>query len=404
MTERQLQFRVGLFTIFAIVAGTAMVITFGKLDSLFEKSYVIAVHYTHAPGVFAGTPVRKNGVSIGRVTDVLFDDEHGGVLLVTKIRGDVKLRIDATPHLARTLLGDSSINFEPGSSDQFLPPNARLEGTPPVDPMDIVNNFERQLSKALASFEATSSAWRELAVDTNGLINNNQEKFQLVLDRAAASLHEFSKSMQGMQQTIANANSLVGDPRNQEAIRKTISALPLLVTETRQIMTDTRKILAETKQAVTVARTSLGHVDENLENLKHVTKPLAERTASTVAKLESTLTNMESFSKELNEFIEVVNSEDGSLQKLAKDPALYRNLNRSAESLSILLTNLSPIIRDMRVFSDKVARHPELIGVGGVFRGSDGLKAPEPTTSVPESVPPPRISGSTSRGGQSSRR
>ena len=33
-----------------------------------------------------------------------------------------------------------------------------------------------------------------------------------------------------------------------------------------------------------------------------------------------------------------------------------------------------PIVRDMRIFSDKVARHPELIGVGGALKGSSGLK------------------------------
>jgi phospholipid/cholesterol/gamma-HCH transport system substrate-binding protein len=53
------------------------------------------------------------------------------------------------------------------------------------------------------------------------------------------------------------------------------------------------------------------------------------------------------------------------------------NLNRSAESASMLLRNLEPVIRDLRVFSDKVARHPELIGVSGALKGSSGLKDPE---------------------------
>jgi phospholipid/cholesterol/gamma-HCH transport system substrate-binding protein len=53
------------------------------------------------------------------------------------------------------------------------------------------------------------------------------------------------------------------------------------------------------------------------------------------------------------------------------------NLDRSAQSAALLLHNLEPIIRDLRVFSDKVARHPELIGVSGVLRGSSGLKYPE---------------------------
>jgi phospholipid/cholesterol/gamma-HCH transport system substrate-binding protein len=31
-------------------------------------------------------------------------------------------------------------------------------------------------------------------------------------------------------------------------------------------------------------------------------------------------------------------------------------------------------VRDLKIFSDKVARHPEIIGVGGALRGSSGLK------------------------------
>ena len=40
----------------------------------------------------------------------------------------------------------------------------------------------------------------------------------------------------------------------------------------------------------------------------------------------------------------------------------------------ILLENLKPVVADLQVFSDKVARHPELLGVRGVVRGSDGSK------------------------------
>ena len=46
-------------------------------------------------------------------------------------------------------------------------------------------------------------------------------------------------------------------------------------------------------------------------------------------------------------------------------------------SLSMLLKNLQPIVQDMRVFTDKVARRPELLGVGGALRPSSGLKDDE---------------------------
>ncbi|MCA9023317.1 MAG: hypothetical protein KDA74_24380, partial [Planctomycetaceae bacterium] len=47
---------------------------------------------------------------------------------------------------------------------------------------------------------------------------------------------------------------------------------------------------------------------------------------------------------------------------------------RSASSLTVLLNNLEPIARDIRIFSDKIARHPEILGVSGAMKGSSGLK------------------------------
>ncbi|MCH7686636.1 MAG: hypothetical protein IH899_08150 [Planctomycetes bacterium] len=145
-------------------------------------------------------------------------------------------------------------------------------------------------------------------------------------------------------------------------MRKTLEAMPLLVTETRQ--------------TIAAVKRTVEKVDQNLSNLNNVTKPLARYTTSIVTRLDSTMGNFESLSRELNDFAQLVNKKDGSIQRFASDPQLYQNLNRSAESLAVLLKNLEPILRDVRIFSDKVARHPELMGVSGAFKGSSGLKDP----------------------------
>ena len=70
----------------------------------------------------------------------------------------------------------------------------------------------------------------------------------------------------------------------------------------------------------------------------------------------------------------MVNSEEGSLKKFVADPELYNHLNRTAASMSILMRNMEPLMRDLQIFADKVARHPELIGLGGALKNSSGLK------------------------------
>jgi phospholipid/cholesterol/gamma-HCH transport system substrate-binding protein len=73
MTERQLQFRVGLLVVTAGMVAAGLVFRFGELRWLWEKNYAIGVHFEKAPGVERGTPVRKNGILIGSVRAVSFD-------------------------------------------------------------------------------------------------------------------------------------------------------------------------------------------------------------------------------------------------------------------------------------------------------------------------------------------
>jgi len=99
-----------------------------------------------------------------------------------------------------------------------------------------------------------------------------------------------------------------------------------------------------------------------------------QRSHSIVLKLDSSVGKLDTLMGELNQIAKTVNSEEGSLKKLVADPELYNHLNRTAASMSIIMHNLEPAIRDIRVFADKVARHPEIIGVGGALKNSSGLK------------------------------
>jgi len=41
-----------------------------------------------------------------------------------------------------------------------------------------------------------------------------------------------------------------------------------------------------------------------------------------------------------------------------------------------ILPRVDRILRDIEVFADKIARHPESLGVGGAIRPNSGLKDP----------------------------
>lgn len=364
MNERQLQFRIGLLAIVSLGVGTWLVIQFGELREWWQPTYAVEVRFESAPGVFAGTPVRTNGVKVGSVREVRLADS--GVVVLLDIEQKYPLQADAEVSLSRGLLGDASVNVLPGRSPEALPPGTPIAAKPYVDPMQSLQRLETNVGSALVSLQTTSEEWRKVGTNLNDLMQTNRGDLDLVIERTAESLNEFTIAMRAFSKSAEQANAVLGDPRNQENLRKTLEAVPVMVEDTRA--------------AITAVRSAVQKADENLANLAEATGPLADRSASIVTRLDATLANLQVLSAELKEFAQVANSENGTLRAIASDPALYRNLDRSAESLTVLLANMEPVLRDLRVFSDKVARHPEILGLGGALEPSDGTKPVQPAS------------------------
>jgi phospholipid/cholesterol/gamma-HCH transport system substrate-binding protein len=263
------------------------------------------------------------------------------------------LRKDSQARLMSSLLGDPSIEFSPGKSRELLKPGTQLTGEVPANAVEIVRQFESKMTVTMESFAATSREWSLVGRNLNSLMSTHRGNLDLVVERAAESLHQFTQTMQ-------NANQLFGDPENQRNIRETLASLAAMSHETRT--------------TIASARTAVESAQHNLDNLKGVTSALARHSESIAGKLDHSAGNLELLLAELNQFARHLSDEEGSLKLLATDPSLYRNLNRSASSLDILLRNLQPITEDLRILSDKLARHPELLGVRGALQGSTGLK------------------------------
>lgn len=368
--EKQMQFRVGMFTLLAIALTVFMVFQFGELSNYFRRSYPVAIHFESGAGMHASSRITQNGIPIGTIREVRLDNKYGGVLAICDIREEFKIRDDSRPQLSRSLLGESTIDFSTGTSRMALKPGSRIEGIPASDPMQVVGRLEKTVGETLQAFAATSNEWRQVAANVNSLVDTNRGNLGVVMERTAESLHQFTLTMKNANQTMAQAGKLLSNPSNQKALQETLAALPQLVNETRS--------------AVTVVRQAVLRVDSNLTNLSEATKPLADNSKEMATKLTRTISNLESLTGELNAFAVTMRDEDGSLKKFIEDPALYTNLNQSAGALNLLLKNSAPIMRDLRIFSDKVARHPELIGVRGAIRGSSGIKeAPDAQPTVP---------------------
>lgn len=370
MNERALQFRVGLFVFGALAIAMVLVLRFTDIQKYWQETYRLAIHFEDAPGVYRGTPVRLNGVSIGAVSDVVLDEADPGVLVVIEVDGNRRLRKDASPLLVRSLFGDASIEFTSGVSNEPLPPNKRLKGEAAGDPLEAVTRLEERVETTLAAFEATSREWGLVAKNMNQIVDTQQGNLSEIVERAALALDAFTRTMNSADQALTQAGSILGNPQFQQNLQDVANELPAVARETRET-------IAAARETIVAAKTSVQKISESLDHISAATDPLAQHSAGMTAKLDHGLGQLDSLLTELNKFSQIINTPNGSIQKFAADPQLYENLNRSATSLAVVLRNLEPILSDVRIFSDKVARHPELLGISGAMKGSSGIKNPE---------------------------
>ena len=104
MDERILKLRVGIVVLAAAIICGILIWRFGDIQLPGTSKYTIFINFTRAPGVTVGTPVRKSGISIGRVTNVeLLED--GGVQVTADIEARRKIALTLHHRQAHQRLG-----------------------------------------------------------------------------------------------------------------------------------------------------------------------------------------------------------------------------------------------------------------------------------------------------------
>jgi phospholipid/cholesterol/gamma-HCH transport system substrate-binding protein len=355
MNDRVMQFRVGVMVLATAIIAGILIVLFGDLPSLVQANYPLKMSFADARGVAGGTPVRKNGILVGRVTSVMLD-ERGGVSVVADIDSYVPIYKDEVPRISSTILGDAEIQLVPG---RIVPPRQRLDknevlvGAVSRDPFEVFTSLEPKLGSALDSLAQASDSVQKLSVNIDRLFMGGDDRFEKLVAKTESALDSFNTAMK-------NIDEVMGDPAAREDIKDTISALP-------EVVADLRK----TVQGVSV---TVETADRNLRNLEGLTKPLGDRGSAMVAQIDRTIGRLDETLQQAAMFTKALNQSEGTLGKLVRDPKVYEDLAQAAATVNKLTKELRPIVDDVRVFTDKIARHPEQLGVRGAIDRRPGLK------------------------------
>jgi phospholipid/cholesterol/gamma-HCH transport system substrate-binding protein len=355
MDERVVQFRVGVTVLAALIVTGILMLLFGEAPSLLRGQYTIYVKFHSAPGVSRDTPIEKSGIRIGKVTKVQFAPDND-VLITASIDGGIELFRDEAVQIKQSLLGDARLEFVPGPQrvvDRVrIKEGDLLAGLVSVDPLQAFANIEGNLNRAAESLAGAGTEVGKLAKNLNDVLGTNREQLNKIIT-------DTDDTMVSFQKTLKNIDDVVGDEKLKRDLKDTIGGMPQVLNETRDTIGGMQKTLAL--------------ANDNLRNMQTVTKALDEQGEGMVSNIAQSVERLDELLGQFNKFSRALNSKEGSLGQLVNNPELYNSLSQAAANVNRLTRELEPIVCNVNIITDKVARHPGVVLTDAIAPGP-GLK------------------------------
>jgi phospholipid/cholesterol/gamma-HCH transport system substrate-binding protein len=364
--------RIGVFVFVATAGLIALAILFGGNVRISAKQRYITVKFVNAPGVAVGVPVRKNGIRIGSVAQVAFDnrpkedDEPEGVLITLGIDEPYKLTQDSLPMIQRALIGDTTIEIltsahllpEPIKLSESLDQTMVIRGEVSADPNAALGLATEALSKVGTTLNSIDEAAKGVAALTKKA--ESLEGFIDTWDVTGKKLGELAEK----------ADRIVGE--NEKDIKPTVSALKRLIETTEAAFdVDTRMKL---KKVIDRANSITEAIDTDvLVALKPLAADLGGTTSRTpVTNAGQVLLRLNAMVAQLGLLTRTLSDPDGklntngSLQKMLTDPALYSEATSALRGANDIVRSMRPAVKNLTTFSEKVAADPSIISRGAL--------------------------------------
>jgi ABC-type transporter Mla subunit MlaD len=216
-----------------------------------------------------------------------------------------------------------------------------------------------QLRRTNDEIQATAHSFGELSSHIDSLVVGNQGRLNKAVDNLNETLTRIS--------TVFNEEN----QRNLAALLKNVKTGS---DNLEAVTKDADAMLLEGREAMKKIGEAVARADEAIGGLQQATKPLADRSDAIMKNLDEGSDKFNKLLTEMRNLLHAVADGDGTLKKLALDPSLYNHLDEVAFSVSHLLPRIDRILHDVELFADKIARHPEALGLGGVVNPGSGVK------------------------------
>lgn len=320
MKDRTINIIVGITTLAGLIGLAYLLTAIGGLSRSFEGGYRITIELPTAGGLHKDSRVVYNGIDIGRIESVDFQQPPRiGVVAVARITqdqlqlpGDVKVTSRFPSLLGGSAVAD--IGRKPGAVTGYLPTDgsAVIQGEPAVDFSLIAEELRNALSGPMQefkrisdNFDALSREWTLVAENINQLVEMRgigEVDDGEAVGNLATVLARADQRLAELKQAIEGINKYVNDEELREDVRSTAAN----------------------------ARALSQRFNDSLDTLKTRYVAVADDLSATVQAMK----------KLTDKTIEG----GGTLGKMFNDPALYENLNDASERLKSAIDDVRLLV------------------------------------------------------------
>jgi phospholipid/cholesterol/gamma-HCH transport system substrate-binding protein len=283
------EFKVGLMT---LIAGVILYLGFNFLKGtdVFSNTNTYYIKYSKVDGLAPSNPVLINGYQVGKVKELVLNQEDNNSILVSiDVRKDILVGDATYAEISKDLLGSMSIVLKMGSNTKQAVNGDTIKG-----------GFQLSLTDMLGS------------------------KAYPVIDHLDTTLVHLSKMLDDdmrkkLYGTLANLEAISG------ILRSTMQSGKSSLDGTFQNLNTLTAHMIETEKQLTPILNKFGALADSLNDLE----------------LKATVANANKLLVELNKSATKISNGEGTLGALVNDKSAYANLNKTLTDLDTLLVHLN---------------------------------------------------------------
>lgn len=262
-----------------------------KGKDIFSRYNTYSVYFDNVEGLTKSAAITLNGLAIGKIADIKLAANQSGKMEVSfQVDSDIPVTKSTVASLYEPgFIGGKQIMLLLNSDDTTLAPSGYvLKGT-------------------------VKSGMTELVAEKLAPI---QQKLELFLERSTVLL--------------TNVNSVLDDKAKAD-IKNSIAELNATMQEMHQLSASANKLVNDNAKNMNAAMSDIKTTSGNFAKISDSLQK---------ADLGKTVRTLESSLEKVNVLLTNLNDGKGTMGKLAKDEALYNNLQKTAKEMELLLQDV----------------------------------------------------------------